>query len=128
MAPGTKRRSTRVLEDALHERGEELIARAIEVALGERGAPTLRAFLPLLVPPLQPKGPVVEFPLPVIAKATDAAEAASAVLAATAAGEIDVAAAERVLAMLSTTVRLHETADLEKRIAALEAAIEEKKS
>jgi len=117
-----------MLEAALLERGEELIARAIEVALGERGAPTLRAILPLLVSPLQPKGPVVEFPLPVITKATDAASAASAVLSATAAGEIDVTTAERVLAMLSTTVRLHETADLEKRIAVLEAATEEKKS
>lgn len=124
---GCRRKSTRLLEQILVENGEQLLRRAIEVALGDRGGPTLRAILPHLIAPLQPQGPSVECGLPPVASVADAAKAAEAILSAVAVGELDIGTAERMVGMLTTVAKLHEAAEFEARLIALEQAREQGK-
>jgi hypothetical protein len=69
-----------------------------------------------------PKGcRTVEFELPKIETAADAATASSAVLIACSRGEISPNEAGQILALLASHVRMLETNDIEQRLAALEA-------
>lgn len=123
MAQGTKRHRTRLLEQLLDEHAEDLILHAIDVALAPRGGPTLRTLVELLVPA---RGRHIQLELPTVASAEDAARAIEAIVAAVACGDVAVEAGEQVIAMLTAAVRAREAADLEKRIAALEATLQGK--
>jgi hypothetical protein len=118
---GSRKATNILLESILEENGEALLRRAVEIALGDRGGPTLRALLPLLVAPLPPRGEHIEIDLPPLSSATEAARAAEAVLAAVGAGAITVETGQQLIAMLGNVAKARETADLEARIAAIEA-------
>ena len=115
---GSRNRVTRAVEALIEGQGEALGAKALEKAL-EGDAGTLRALLNILVPIRRDR--TVEFELPKIETAADAATASSAVLIACSRGEITPNEASQILALLASHVRMLETNDIEQRLAALEA-------
>ena len=115
---GARNRALAML-DALGETHAQGIVAAV-IAQAERGdiaaAETiLRRCWPA------PKGRRVAVRLPPIRTPADAADAAAAVIAATASGDLAPGEAQDVVALLEAHARLSALADLEGRIAALEA-------
>lgn len=97
---------------------EALTKKAIEAALGGDMV-ALRLCLERLAPPR--KDSPIAINLPTIAKVSDTAEASAAVLSAVGAGEITPSEAGAIMALLTAHKSIVETAELEGRIAALEA-------
>ncbi len=116
--PGSRHRTTQAMQALLDGEGEALTRKAVAMAL-EGDTTALRLCLERVAPVR--KDPPVTFDLPPMHTATDAAQAAGAVLAAVAAGELTPAEGAHVMALVETYRRTLETTDLERRIAALEA-------
>jgi hypothetical protein len=114
---GSRNRVTQVAEALIHGQAEALVAKAVEKALAG-DTPMLRALLTTLVPHRPHR--TVEFELPKVETAADAVAASSAVLAACSRGEISLAEASEVMALIATHVHTIEVAHLEERMAALE--------
>lgn len=116
---GTRHRATRAAEALLEGEAEALTRRAIELALaGDTTA--LRLCLERVAPPRRDAR--VTFELPRMTSATDAAQAAGAVLEAVASGELTPSEGAHVMQLVETYRRTLETSDLEARIAAVEAS------
>jgi hypothetical protein len=116
--PGSRHRVTQAVQALLEGEAETLTRKAVEMALaGDTTA--LRLCLERVAP--QRKDPPVSFDLPPMQSVADAAQAAAAVLAAVADGDLSPSEGAHVMALVEAFRRTLETTDLERRLAALEA-------
>jgi hypothetical protein len=116
---GVRHKATRIVEELLDGEAEALTRKAIDLALaGDMAA--LRLCVERIAPPR--KDTPVSFDLPPVKTAQDAAEAAKAVLAAVAAGDLTPTEGAAVMGLVEGFRRAVETADLEARVEALEAS------
>jgi hypothetical protein len=116
--PGAKNRATRAALALLEGEAEALTRKVVEVALdGDIGA--LRLCVERIAPPR--RDTPVNFDLPQIQSANEAASAASAVLEATAAGALTPLEATRLMALIESYRRILELSALEARVTALES-------
>lgn len=102
---------------------EALITRALELTRNAdpfAAANALRICLERLAP--APRQEAEKIEVPGLAEAATFAEKCDAVIRAVAAGDISAEAGERVLRLLDVYRKAHETDNLERRLAALEAA------
>jgi Family of unknown function (DUF5681) len=118
---GSRNKATVLAEQLLDGEAEGLLHKLIEKALAGDSA-ALRLCLDRLLPPRRDR--LVTFTLPKIETAKDACAAAAAVLAACANGELSTAQAAEFIGLIETHARMLEKAELETRLAALEAAAE----
>lgn len=117
--PGARHRTTRAIEALLDGEAEALTRKAVEMALAGDGT-ALRLCLERIAPAR--KDTPVQFDLPPMKTAQDASEAAQAVLQAVSAGDLTPMEAATVMALVDTYRRTLELTEIEKRLAALEAA------
>lgn len=114
---GTRHKATQAALALLEGEAEALTRKAVEAAL-EGDTTALRLCLERIAPPR--KDAPVAFTLPPMQSARDAAQAAGAVLAAVAEGELTPTEGAHVMALVETYRRTLETTELEARVAALE--------
>lgn len=114
---GARHKATRAALALLDGEAEALTRKAVDAAL-EGDATALRLCLERIAPPR--KDAPVAFTLPPMHSARDAAQAAGAVLAAVAEGELTPTEGAHVMALVETYRRTLETTELEARVAALE--------
>ena len=115
---GARNRTTMAVLDLLEGQAEALTQRAVELAL-EGDTTALRLCLERIAPPR--KDNPVQFPLPRMATAHDAAQAAGAVLEAVSMGELTPTEGAQVMGLVDSFRRTLEVTELEARVAALEA-------
>jgi len=122
--PGTLNKTTRLAQSLLDHEAEEIMLGVIEDA--KRGD---RAARNLLIPRLMParRSREINFKLPATKTATEVNAALDAVIGAVAAGEVALEEAESLSALLHGKLRAIEATDLERRLEALEAALEKHK-
>ncbi|NOD31809.1 MULTISPECIES: DUF5681 domain-containing protein [Ruegeria] len=116
---GTRNRVTRAVEELLEGQSEAITQKAVELAL-EGDSTALRLCLERIAPTR--KDAPVNFDLPPIKSASDASEAAQAVLQAVSQGDVTPLEGATVMGLIEQYRRVLETTELEKRIAALEAS------
>jgi hypothetical protein len=117
---GARNKATIAAEALLDGEAETLMRKAVEKAKeGDMGA--LRFCLERVCPPRRDR--VVNFEMPEIESVQDATKAASAVLAACAAGQISPGEAAEIMNLVSSFVRMLETSAFDERLAALESAV-----
>ena len=114
---GSRHRATQAIQDMLEGQAGAITQVAIARAL-EGDTTALRLCLDRIAPPS--KDAPVSFDLPDIETATDAANAARAILRAVAAGEVTPLEAATVMAVVEQFRRTLETTEIERRITALE--------
>jgi hypothetical protein len=114
---GARNRATQAVLALLEGEGEALTRKAIEMALAGDGV-ALRLCLDRIAP--SRKDSPVEFTLPRMSSAHDAAQAAGAVLQAVSEGDLTPVEAVQVMALVDSFRRTLEITELEARIAALE--------
>jgi len=114
---GSRNRVTQYVEALIENQAEALAERAVQKAL-EGDSPLLRALLDRLWPRHRERG--IEFDVTKIVTASDARAASTALLAATARGQISLNEAAQFMGLLMSHVKLVETAGLEPRVDALE--------
>ena len=115
---GARNRTTQAVMALLEGEAEALSRKAVEMAL-QGDSVALRLCLDRLAPVR--KDSPVQFPLPHMTSAHDAAEAAAAVLKAVSEGDLTPTEGAQVMALLDIYRRTLEVAGLEARIVALEA-------
>ncbi len=96
----------------------EAVVKAVLTAAKGGDMTACRIVLDRIAPP--PRGRPIRFDVPPIATAEDAAAALHSILAAAGAGQITPDEAATVAGLIETRRRTIETADLERRLAALE--------
>ena len=116
---GTRHKATRAALALLDGEAEALSRRAIDAAL-DGDTVALRLCLERIAPPR--KDAPVQFHLPRMQSAADAASAAGAVLDAVALGDLTPTEGAHVMQLVETYRRTLETSELERRLTALEAA------
>jgi hypothetical protein len=116
---GTRHKATRAALALLDGEAEALTRQAVTMALGG-DATALRLCLERIAPPR--RDAPVTFALPPMQSARDAAQAAAAVLAAVAEGELTPAEGAHVMGLVETWRRTFEATEIEARLAALESA------
>jgi hypothetical protein len=116
---GSRHRATQAALALLDGQAEALTRKAVDMALNGDGA-ALRLCLERIAPPR--RDAPVEFTLPAMTCARDAAEAAAAVLGAVSEGELTPTEGAHVMALVETWRRTFETTELEARLTALEGA------
>ncbi|ETX13263.1 hypothetical protein OCH239_12595 [Roseivivax halodurans JCM 10272] len=116
---GARHRITRAVEELLEGEAEGITRKAVEMAL-EGDTTAMRLCLERIAP--AKKDAPVEFDLPEMTTAADATKAAQAVLRAVSDGELTPSEATSVMHLVESYRRALETEELERRIAALEAA------
>jgi hypothetical protein len=114
---GARNRTTQAVMALLEGQAEALTQRAVELALG--GDTTALRLCLERVAPARKDAPV-EFALPRMTSAKDAAEAAGAVLEAVSSGDLTPLEAVQIMSLVDTFRRVLEVSELETRIAALE--------
>ena len=114
---GTRHKATQAVLALLEGEGEALTRKAIEMALAGDGV-ALRLCLDRIAPPR--KDNPVQFALPQMASAHDAAKTAAAVLEAVAGGELTPAEGAQVMSLIDGYRKVLELLELEARISALE--------
>ena len=114
---GARNRTTMAVLDLLNGQAQALTQRAVELAL-DGDTVALRLCLDRIAPPR--KDNPVQFAMPQMASAHDAAEAAAAVLEAVAAGDLTPIEAAQIMGLVDAYRRTLETSELEARVAALE--------
>ena len=124
-AQGSRNKTTLAVEALLQGEHEALTRVAIEKALAG-DATALRLCLDRIAPTR--RDTPISFKLSPIQSAADVLVASSDVLAAVADGDITPEEGARVMALLAAHATLVETADLESRMAALEAQIDDTKA
>lgn len=115
---GARHKTTLAVEELLDGEAEALTRKAIELAK-EGDMAALRLCLERIAPAR--KDTPVRFYLPAMTSAKEAADAASAVLAAVSEGEITPLEGASVMALIEQYRRALEASDFEARISALEA-------
>jgi hypothetical protein len=114
---GARNKSTMAVLELLEGQAEALTQRAVELALaGDTTA--LRLCLERLAPPR--KDAPVQFTMPRMTAAHDAAEAAGAVLEAVSIGDLTPTEGAQVMGLVDSYRRTLEVTELEARLAALE--------
>ena len=114
---GSRHKATQAVLALLEGQAQALTQRAVELALaGDTAA--LRLCLDRIAPPR--KDSPVQFPMPRMASAQDAAQAAGSVLEAVALGELTPAEGVQVMGLIDAFRRTLEVTELEARLAALE--------
>lgn len=116
---GARNKTTVMVEAMIEGEAEALTQTAISLAL-KGDATLLRVLLDRLAPPRRDRAVAVD--LPKITKAADAPAIAAALLEKAAAGELTTTEAQGMAGLLEAYRRQSELADLEARLAALEAA------
>lgn len=116
---GARHKATRAALALLEGEAEALSRKAIEAALGGDTV-ALRLCLERIAP--AKKDSPVQFDLPPMQSAADAAKAAGAVLDAVAGGELTPAEGAHVMALVEGYRRTLETTEIEARVAELERA------
>lgn len=114
---GARHKVTRAVEELLEGQSEAITQKAIDKAL-EGDATALRLCLERIAPAR--KDPPVRFDLPAINDASEAAQAAQAVLQAVSEGNITPLEGAAVMGLVESYRRTLETTELETRIEALE--------
>ncbi len=114
---GARNKATQAVLALLEGEGEALTRKAVEMALAGDGA-ALRLCLDRIAPPR--KDNHVQFALPRMTTARDAAQAAGAVLEAVSLGELTPSEGAQVMGLIDGYRRTLETGELEARLAALE--------
>ena len=114
---GARNRTTQAVMALLEGEAEALSRKAVEMALAGDSV-ALRLCLDRLAPPR--KDSPVQFALPRMASAHDAAEAAGAVLQAVSEGELTPTEGAQVMGLVDSYRRTLEVTELEARLAALE--------
>ncbi len=114
---GARNRTTMAVMELLDGQAEALTQRAVEMALAGDSV-ALRLCLERLAPPR--KDAPVQFPLPRMTTARDAAEAAGAVLEAVSVGDLTPTEGAQVMALVDSYRRTLEVTELEARLATLE--------
>ena len=114
---GTRHKATRAALALLDGEAEALTRQAVTMAL-DGDATALRLCLERIAPPR--KDAPVQFNLPRMETARDAAKAAGAVLEAVAEGDLTPTEGAHIMALVETYRRTLETSELEARVAALE--------
>lgn len=114
---GARNRTTMAVLELLEGQAEALTQRAVDLALaGDTTA--LRLCLERVAPPR--KDTPVQFALPQMTTAGDAAEAAAAVLQAVSSGDLTPGEGAQVMGLIDSYRRTLEVTELEARVAALE--------
>ena len=114
---GTRHKATQAVLALLDGEAEAFTRQAVTMALDGDGA-ALRLCLERIAPPR--RDAPVQFDLPRIETARDAAKAAGAVLEAVAEGDLTPTEGAHIMALVETYRRTLETSELEARVAALE--------
>ena len=117
---GTRHKATQAALALLDGEAEALTRQAVTMALEGDGA-ALRLCLERIAPPR--RDAPVQFDLPRMKTARDAATAAGAVLEAVALGDLTPQEGAHVMALVETYRRTLETSELEARVAALEGGV-----
>lgn len=115
---GARHKTTRAVEELLAGQAEAISQKAVDLALGG-DTTALRLCLERLAPPR--KDAPVNFELPCIQSASEAAEVARAVLQAVSEAELTPLEGAAVMGLIEQFRRTLETSELEARIAVLEA-------
>ena len=115
--PGARHKATRAALALLEGEAEGLTRRAVELAL-DGDTTALRLCLERIAP--AKKDAPVQFDLPPMQSAADAAKAAGAVLDAVAMGDLTPTEGAHIMGLVETYRRTLETTELESRVAALE--------
>jgi hypothetical protein len=114
---GARNKATQAVLALLEGEAQALTRKAIEMALAGDGV-ALRLCLDRIAPPR--KDSPVQFAMPRMTTAQDAAQAAGAVLEAVADGELTPAEGAQVMGLVDSFRRTLEVSELEARVAALE--------
>jgi hypothetical protein len=114
---GTRHKATQAVLALLEGEGEALTRKAIEMALAGDSV-ALRLCLDRIAPPR--KDIPVQFALPHMATAQDAAQAAAGVLQAVSLGELTPLEATQIMGLIDGFRKVLELSELEARVAALE--------
>jgi len=114
---GARHKATQAALALLDGEAATLTRKAVEMAL-EGDTTALRLCLERIAPPR--RAAPVQFALPSMASARDAAQAAAAVLEAVAAGELTPSEGAHLMGLVEGYRRTLETTELEARVAALE--------
>ena len=114
---GARHKTTRAVEAILEGQAEALTDKAVEMALGGDNT-AMRLCLERIAPAR--KDSPVQFDLPRMETAEDAAQAAQAVLRAVSDGEITPLEGASVMGLIETYRRTLETTEIEARLTALE--------
>ncbi len=114
---GTRHKATQAVLALLEGEANALSRKAVEMALAGDGV-ALRLCLERIAPPR--KDSPVQFTMPRMASANDAAQAAGAVLAAVADGDLTPTEGAQVMGLVDSFRRTLEVTELELRLAALE--------
>jgi hypothetical protein len=115
---GSRHKATQAAQALLDDETEALTRAAIERALAG-DATALRLCLERICPPR--KDAPVQFTLPTMNSAADAAQAAGAIVQAVADGDLTPIEAAGVMGLIDSYRRTLETTEIEQRISALEA-------
>lgn len=116
---GSRNRATLVMDELLDGEADKLMRKAIELAMAGDAA-ALRLCLERLCPPRKDRP--VQFQLPEMETAADAAKVTGALLLAVARGELTPMEAQAIGHVVERFRRTLETEDLARRVAALEGA------
>jgi hypothetical protein len=116
--PGSKNRSTQILQALLEGETEELVRKGIEIAKAG-DVSMLKFFLSRILPRERP----IRIHLPLIEFADDAVEALSAIVRAVSEGSITPSEGADLATLVNSSAHAIDIADLVKRIDALEAKI-----
>ena len=114
---GTRHKATQAVLTLLEGEATALTRKAVEMAL-QGDTTALRLCLDRIAPPR--KDAPVQFSLPRMATARDAAQAAGGVLEAAAKGDLTPLEATQIMGSIDSFRRVLETTELEARVAALE--------
>ena len=115
---GSRHRATQAIQALIENQSEAITQKAVEMAL-EGDTTALRLCIERIAPAR--KDVPIEFDLPTMNSAHDAARAASAILAEVAAGSITPLEGTTVMGLVEQYRRTLETTEFERRIEALEA-------
>lgn len=114
---GARHQTTKAIESLLQGQSEALTQKAVDMALAG-DATALRLCLERLAPVR--KDAPVNFDLPAMQSTEDAAGAAQAVIFAVSEGQITPLEGAQIMALIESYRKTMETADIERRVAALE--------
>lgn len=115
---GSRNRATLLAQALLNDTAEELIRKALEMALGGD-----RSMITVLLKPMLRQERPITFELPELRTAADVANLMTMLLEQVAAGEITLCDAERVKALAETRLKTLEAYDFEKRLEILEQCL-----
>ncbi len=116
---GSRHRATQATLQLLDGQAEQITQKALDMALAGDGT-ALRLCLERIAPPR--RDAPVQFDMPMMKTADDAANGAASVLLAVSQGELTPTEGAHVMALIETYRRTLETTEIEKRLTELERA------